>query len=440
MALAATAVVCPAVLWAEDRPAVTHPRATSGDNVDPQWEQTLRVTVGPEKADVVGTGHHALQAAVDYIAGLGGGTVKILPGVYRLRNSINLRSKVRIVGSGKDSVLIKEPSASTRLWADSDWYDQEITLADASGFRLGDGVFLRAKNPFHKGTNVLKCTLVARSGNRFKLDRALRENFWLKGKATATTVFSLLRGEKISDVVIENLTLDGNKEHNAHISGNYAGCIFLQDCSRITIRGVTARNFNGDGISWQVCHDVVVENCHVHDNADLGLHPGSGSQRPVIRNNRIVNNDVGVYFCWGIKSGLAEGNVIEDSRSHGIELGRHDNENLIIKNIVRRSGKVGVLFRAAMGKDSAPHRNRLLQNRIEDSGAEDGIGVDVQGGTESVTISGNQIVETRSPAKRIGVRLGPKTRDIRLLDNRITGFAKPVADLSPKPVPGSTRR
>ncbi|GIS58084.1 MAG: hypothetical protein CM1200mP2_03090 [Planctomycetaceae bacterium] len=47
--------------------------------------------------------------------------------------------------------------------------------------------------------------------------------------------------------------------------------------------GVEARNNNGDGISWQICHDVVVENCHSHDNADLGLHPGSGSQRPLIR-------------------------------------------------------------------------------------------------------------------------------------------------------------
>ena len=67
---------------------------------------------------------------MDYVTRLGGGTVKILPGTYRLRNSVFLASKVRIVGSGEDSILIKEPSATTKLAADSDWYDQEITLAD----------------------------------------------------------------------------------------------------------------------------------------------------------------------------------------------------------------------------------------------------------------------------------------------------------------------
>ena len=428
----ATAAACSWRLWAEERPEVTQPRATSGDDVQPQWQERLTVTVGPKNADVVGTGHHALQAAVDYMAASGGGTVKILPGVYRLRNAVYLRSKVRIVGSGEDSVLIKEPSKSTKLSANSDWYDQEITLADAGGFRLGDGVCLRTKNPDTGGNEVLKRTLVARSGNRFKLDRALRESFWLKGDSTAAALFPLLSGEEVADVTIENLALDGNKEHNENLNGNYAGCIFLQDCNRFTIRGVTTRNYNGDGISWQICHDVVVEDCHSHDNTDLGLHPGSGSQRPIIRNNRVVNNGVGLYFCWGIKCGLAEGNVIEDSGRHGISIGHHDTENLIVKNTVRRSGKVGVLFRPERGKDFAPHRNRLEQNHVEDSGPEDGIAVDVQGETESVTISGNRIVETRSPAKRIGVRLGAETRDIRLADNQITGFATPVADLRPR--------
>lgn len=34
--------------------------------------------------------------------------------------------------------------------------------------------------------------------------------------------------------------------------------------------------FNGDGISYQVCHDVRVEDCQSIGNANYGLHPGSG--------------------------------------------------------------------------------------------------------------------------------------------------------------------
>jgi len=62
--------------WADDLPAITRPRATSGDTaVEPDWEQRLTITVGPKDADLVGAGHKPIQAAVDYVAGLGGGTV-----------------------------------------------------------------------------------------------------------------------------------------------------------------------------------------------------------------------------------------------------------------------------------------------------------------------------------------------------------------------------
>src|SRR6266702_1517688 len=86
----------------EDLPKNTNPRTISGDTVEPDWEQRVKITVGPQ------------QAAI------GGDTVHILPGTYRLRNSIFLQSKVRIQGSGSDAVLVKEPSVTTELSVDGD--------------------------------------------------------------------------------------------------------------------------------------------------------------------------------------------------------------------------------------------------------------------------------------------------------------------------------
>ena len=40
---------------------------------------TLQITVGPKAADISGSDNRALQAAVDYVANLGGGRVEILP-------------------------------------------------------------------------------------------------------------------------------------------------------------------------------------------------------------------------------------------------------------------------------------------------------------------------------------------------------------------------
>jgi nitrous oxidase accessory protein NosD len=419
-------------LRAAERPEVTRPRATSGDEaIEPNWNERVTITVGPKEADLVGTTEKVLQAAVDYVARLGGGTVKVLPGTYKLRNSVFLASKVRLVGSGVDSVLIKEPSQVAKLSEDSDWFDQEITLIDGKAFRVGDGVCLRTKNPHNGGTDILKRTLVAKDGNRFKLDKPLRENFWLMGESTCAALFPLVTGELLSQIAIVNIAIDGNKSQNENLDGNYSGCIFLQDCSRVMIRGVTARNQNGDGMSWQICHDVTVEDCHSHDHAGLGLHPGSGSQRPVMRNNKLEGNDIGLFFCWGVKYGLAEGNKISGSKSYGISIGHRDNENLIVDNDVANSGKAGVLFRAERGKDFAPHRNRLENNRIVDSGPENGAGVEVQGETQQVKIAGNDIRETRAPAQRVGIRLGAKTSEIQIADNRFAGFSREVEDLRP---------
>jgi len=45
-----------------------------------------RLKVGRADADIVGADNRALQAAVDYIASLGGGTVEIGPGEYLMRD------------------------------------------------------------------------------------------------------------------------------------------------------------------------------------------------------------------------------------------------------------------------------------------------------------------------------------------------------------------
>jgi hypothetical protein len=422
-------LVALAPLCADEPPPVTAPRATSGDTaIEPNWSQRLTITVGPAKADLVGDTDKVIQAGVDYVARLGGGTVKILPGVYKMRNSVYLQSKVRLLGGGADTVLIKEPSVKSKLSTDSDWYDQEITLNNATGFQIGDGVCLRAKNAHDSSEVVIKRTLIARTGNRFKLDRPLRENLWKMGNATAATLFPIVCGENISDCVIEKLTLDGNRARNDNLDGNYAGCIFMQDCSRITIRGVTARNYNGDGISWQICHDVRVEDCVSENNAQLGLHPGSGSQRPIIRNNKLRGNDIGIFFCWGVKYGLAEKNTIEGNRV-GISIGHRDTDNLITGNEIRGSKDVGVLFRPERGKDFAGHRNRLVKNRLIDNGGAKSAAIDIQGATEAIVLIDNEIIETRPAAERIGVRLGALTRDIQMKGNRIEGFAKNVVQM-----------
>ncbi len=297
---AAATLVARRALSDDGRPPVARPRATAFDaRIEPDWEERLVVTCGPAGSDVEGFGARPIQAAIDLVAGQGGGTVRLGPGRHVLRAAVRLRSGVRVEGCGADTVITKIPCHESGLAEDSDWYDREITLAPGHGFRVGDSICLRATNPHDGGPLVFKRLLVARSGDRFKLDRALRENVWSSGKPIVQALFPLLWGEEIEGFAVENLHLDGDRARNPELDGNHAGCIFLQDCRDVAIRGVEARNNHGDGISFQICHDVVVEGCTSRDHSGLGLHPGSGSQRPLMRGNTLSGNAIGIFFCWG---------------------------------------------------------------------------------------------------------------------------------------------
>src|SRR5262245_44624711 len=50
--------------------------------------QLAEVRVGIDEGDIRGGDHRALQSAVDYVAGLGGGTVHVGPGRYLMRGAL----------------------------------------------------------------------------------------------------------------------------------------------------------------------------------------------------------------------------------------------------------------------------------------------------------------------------------------------------------------
>jgi hypothetical protein len=416
------------------RAALLTTQATEGVPEGPKWKSQLSVTVGPQKADLVGVDEKVIQAGVDYIAGWGGGTVHVLPGTYRLRNAVSLRSGVRILGSGPDSLLIKEPEVKTKLAEDSDSWQREVVLADPNGFQVGDGVCLQVSGEWHRSDFFIRRSLVARNGNRFKLDRPLSDdNFTVKGKATIATLFPLFNVDGVSDVRIENITLDGNRakqETLYHNWGNILGGIWLNKSNRIHIQKVISRESCADGISAQTCNDVSIEGCYCHDNVGFGIHSGTGSQRPIARNNRLENNYIGYYFCWGVRYGVVENNLILDSQRYGVRLGQKDTDNLVRGNEIRRSGEVGVIFeKVDGGRAYSPDCNRIEDNKIVDSGLKDGVGVEVGGIANEITISRNNILETRQPLNRIGIRIGPHTGNVYLADNRIEGFAVNISDL-----------
>src|SRR4051794_31832684 len=77
-----------------------------------QMSDLPTIKVGRSDADIVGSDNRALQAAVEYIAQLGGGTVEIGPGEYLMRDSLHLRPNVTVRGTPRSTILRKAPGAA----------------------------------------------------------------------------------------------------------------------------------------------------------------------------------------------------------------------------------------------------------------------------------------------------------------------------------------
>lgn len=394
-----------------------------------KMQERPSIRVGRENADLIGIDNRALQAAVDYIAALGGGTVEIGPGEYAMRDSLHLRSGVTVQGTKGETVLRKTAGVVSTLRLDGDFGEQQFTVEDARGFEVGRGVAIWDDRAGGFHTTVARIT--GRNGDTFSIDKPLMADCMVSNNAIAATVFTVVSGYELRKTRIENLTIEGNKDENVHLNGCRGAGIFLYRGFGTVIKDCVVRNFNGDGISFQQSNDVSVEGCVSEQNAHLGFHPGSGSQRPVVQNCVARNNGTdGLFLCWRVRHGLFENNLLENNGRFGISIGHKDSDNLLQKNRVLRNGQDGVYFRnETFGM--AAHRNRLKDNVIENNGAKgEAAGIRIRGETAGLVFENNSIRDTRPLAERtqtVGLLIEDQVGTVTLDGNKIQAD-KPIED------------
>jgi hypothetical protein len=376
-----------------------------------------------------------LQAAVDYVAALGGGTVEIGEGEFLMRDSLHLRAGVTVRGRGHATVLRKAPGAVSKLLLDGDFGEEQVTLADPSGFQVGDGIAVWDRNAGGFHTTVARIT--GRNGNAFSISRPLNADCMVSSGAQAATVFPVISGYDAEGARVEDLTVDGSKDGNVHLNGCRGAGIFLYRCHGAVIARCTIRRYHGDGVSFQQSNDVVVTACVSEDNGSLGFHPGSGSQRPQVRDCVARRNgEDGLFLCWRVKEGIFEGNRLEANGRFGISIGHKDTDNLIRSNTVTGNAADGIFFREET-EGMAGHRNEVIGNLIENNGGKESVaGIRVRGETRDLVLRDNVIRDTRPEAERrqtTGIRLEQKVGKVDAEANRIEA-ARPLDDRrAPKP-------
>ncbi|MBI4604421.1 MAG: right-handed parallel beta-helix repeat-containing protein [Planctomycetes bacterium] len=385
-----------------------------------------RIAVGQERADLIGADDRALQAAVDYVAALGGGTVEIGPGTYAMRDSLHLRPHVTVLGVKGKTILRKAAAVSSPLVRDGDYGEEQVTVKDPTGFEVGCSVAVWDKGSGGFHTTVARIT--GRNGNTFSIDKPLNADCMVGNGAMAATVFPVISGYDLEGCRVAGLTVDGDREHNPHLNGCRGAGIFLYRAHGTFIEDCVVRSFNGDGISFQQSNDVTVRDCVSEDNASLGIHPGSGSQRPQVE--RCVarrNGEDGLFLCWRVRHGVFQENVLEGNGRFGISIGHKDSDNIFRRNQVRSNGEAGICLRSETAA-MAGHRNRLEENVIESNGVEkEAPGIRVRGATRDLELKGNVIRDTRGEGQRkqvVGVLIEEEAGRVVLKDNVIEAETK----------------
>jgi parallel beta-helix repeat protein len=380
------------------------------------------ITVGKENANITGNDNRALQAAVDYIAGLGGGIVEIGAGQYEMYDSLHLRPNVTVKGEKGKTILLKADGVVCPLALDGDFGEQQLTVEDPAGFEVGYGVAIWDDNAGGFHTTVARIT--GRNGSTFSIDKPLMADCMVANKANAATVFPVISGYNIEGARIEGLTIDGNKDSNVTLNGCRGAGIFLYRAFGTIIEDCTVHDYNGDGISFQQSNDVTVAGCISENNNYLGIHPGSGSQRPRVQNCIARNNGTdGLFLCWRVRHGSFTNNVLEGNGQFGISIGHKDSDNILSRNVVRLNHQDGVFFRnETLGM--AAHRNRLEQNIIENNGIDrEAAGIRIRGYTNDLVFINNVIHDTRegnAQKQTVGIRIEEHVGKITLDGNKIT--------------------
>jgi hypothetical protein len=382
----------------------------------------IEFTAGRADADFCGCDNRAIQAAVAAAAQRGGGTVRVLPGVYVLEDSVHLRDGIGLVGAGRQTILRKAPERYSKLSAYLGYGHYDVSLADPDQFAVGMGVTIRDNHAV--GFYETVATLIWRDGDRFGIDLMLNHDYSGDNGSEIYTSFAPVSATFAHDVEVRDLVIEGNRQANPHfLNGCRGGGVFLLAVKNATVAGVTVRDLNGDAIGFQQCTHVRIEGCALEDNAGHGLHPGSGSVGGAIRRCTCARNGRdGVFFCLRAAHCICEACSFIGNGDHGVSIGDRDGNNAIIECRVEDNRAAGVFLRECDDEGMAPHATLIARNAIADNCVcRDDAEILIQSAVRDLHMLDNSIARRAGSRQVFGIRIGERVIGAHICGNRFDG-------------------
>jgi nitrous oxidase accessory protein NosD len=378
------------------------------------------LTVGGEQADVQGFSNRSIQLAVDALP-VEGGTVKLDPGTFELKDGVHLRSNVNLTGSGKETILKRARGFKSRLIDDADYAELKLMVEDASGFEPGMSVQIWDE-PQSSCWDVSAGTITDIQDNVIYIDSYLIRDYSADNNGWVSNAGSGILIKDAENVLVSDLVIDGNKEHNERMDGCNGGGVAILKSRKVTIENIHVKEFNGEGITWQITENVTVQNCEIEGSGNIGLHPGTGSPKSRILNNNVHHNTVdGLFICWRVHHSVVKNNQFHHNGRHGICTGHKDSDVVFEDNHIFENGSDGINLREENSRNS-PHRNTFINNLVENNGQNgEGYGFAILSTPEDLVIKDNTIRDTGKGTQRAGVFLPEEVPKVTMEGNTISG-------------------
>ncbi len=367
-----------------------------------------------------------IQKIIDEVAAAGGGKVVLPPMDLTLDRGLALASGIELIGQGTDTVLRKGPGRIYPLSGYHNYGMCDVPLESAAG--LEPGMTVSVHDDKGRGFYETFATVTWIDGDWVGLDHGIEADYRADDHPCLTTAYPLIFAHKVHDIAVRDLSLEGNSSDNEESMGACRGAaLYFYQSRGIEVTGVRECNYDGEGLGFQMCRDVVIRRCTFSDNTGNGLHPGAGSTNVMFDDcDSHDNGNCGLFFCVRANYITVRGSRFTGNGT-GVSIGTRDCHNLIEDCVVDGNAGAGVLVRPSP-RPVEVHSCHVRRCTIAGNAVKRG-----QGQVEIVTQAHDLIFEGNTVSGRQGAGqdkpgffVESTARHIHLDGNRVQGCSREV--------------
>lgn len=370
------------------------------------------LSVGGQGSDIAGFTNQSIQYAIDAVAKTGGNVV-LSSGEFLIKAPVRLKSNVVLCGVGNSTVLKKSNGVQTRYVVDADYGEVKLRVDNTDGFEIGMKV--QVTDDVNNGCwNVSTAYITDIVDSVIYIDKGLIRDYRSDKNGLVSNASSVIEAIEVENASVRNLAIDGNRENNFFADGCNSAGILVFKSKNVTLDSVRVKDFNGEGISWQITENVTVKNSEILGCGNTGLHPGTGSPfSKIIDNNVHHNTRDGLFICWRVYQSLVSNNKFHHNGRFGICTGHKDTDVLFLGNHIYENNSDGINLRGER-EINAPHNNTFEKNIIENNS---GFGFSVNSPSKNLVLREN-LFKNSSKNQKAAIYIYKNGLEPKLINNQ----------------------